>query len=107
MSAPAGTLTIRDFDAEVRQLKAVVTFVIYGMLFLLLKTLYESAIDLPEADVPFLLVALSFLLVMIVLLFNRFSRRAIERITAYATRRRPTRPSPTSWPTCRTNCARR
>jgi signal transduction histidine kinase len=73
-----------EFEIEVRKLKAVVTFVIYGLLFLLLKTMYESAIDLPDASTPLLLVALSFMLVMIVLLFNRFSRKAIEHITAYA-----------------------
>jgi signal transduction histidine kinase len=73
-----------EFENEVRQLKAVVTFIIYGLLFLLLKTMYESAIELPDASTPLLLVALSFLLVMIVLLFNRFSRKAIARITAYA-----------------------
>jgi signal transduction histidine kinase len=76
--------SLPEFETDVRQLKAVVTFVIYGMLFLLLKTLYESTIDMPDADTPFLLVALSFMLVMIVLLFNRFSRKAIGRITAYA-----------------------
>ena len=73
-----------EFEDEVRKLKAVVTFVIYGLLFLLIKTMYESAIELPEASTPLLLVAMSFLLVMIVLLFNRFSGKAIQRITAYA-----------------------
>jgi signal transduction histidine kinase len=73
-----------ELEIEVRKLKAVITFVIYGLVFLLLKTMYESAIDLPEASTPLLLVALSFFLVMIVLLFNRFSRQAIARITAYA-----------------------
>jgi signal transduction histidine kinase len=76
--------SLPEFESDVRQLKAVVTFIIYGLLFLLLKTMYESALDLPDASTPLLLVALSFLLVMIVLLFNRFSRKAIGRITAYA-----------------------
>lgn len=76
--------SLNEIDTDVRELKAVVTFVIYGLLLLLLKTLYESAIDLPSASTSLILVALSFLLMMIVLLFNRFSRKAIERITAYA-----------------------
>jgi len=76
--------SLREFEADVRKLKAVVTFIIYGLLFLLLKTLYESVIDLPSASTSLILVSLSFLLVLIVLLFNRFSRKAIERITAYA-----------------------
>ncbi len=84
MSSKNTPNSLPEFEADVRQLKAVVTFVIYGLLFLLLKTMYESAMDLPNASTPFLLVALSFLLVMIVLLFNRFSRKAIGRITAYA-----------------------
>ncbi len=75
---------IYEFESDVRQLKAVVTFVIYGLLFLLLKTLYDTIIDMPDASTPMILVSLSFLLVLIVMLFNRFSRRAIARITAYA-----------------------
>jgi signal transduction histidine kinase len=84
MSRSIALPPIYEFESDVRQLKAVVTFVIYGLLFLLLKTLYETIIDLPDASTPMILVSLSFLLVMIVLLFNRFSRRAIARITAYA-----------------------
>jgi len=76
--------SLHEIQDDVRTLKAVVTFVIYGMLFLLVKTLYESGIDLPRAATSLLLVGLSFLLVMIVLLFNRFSRKAIERITSFA-----------------------
>ncbi len=76
--------SLPEFEDDVRQLKAVVTFIIYGLLFLLLKIMYENMIELPDASTPFILVALSFLLVMILLLFNRFSRKAIGRITAYA-----------------------
>ena len=72
-----------EFESEVRKLKAIITFIIYGLLFLLLKTLYDQMIDLPVASTPFILTALSFLLVMIVILFNRFSKKVIERITAY------------------------
>lgn len=72
-----------EFESEVRKLKAIITFIIYGLLFLLLKTLYDRIIDLPVASTPFILTALSFLLVMIVILFNRFSKKVIERITAY------------------------
>ena len=72
-----------EFESEVRKLKAIITFIIYGLLFLLLKTLYDQIIDLPVASTPFILSSLSFLLVMIVILFNRFSKKVIERITAY------------------------
>jgi len=73
-----------EFENEVRKLKAIITFIIYGLLFLLLKTLYDRMIDLPAASTPFIITSLSFLLVMIVILFNRFSKKVIERITAYA-----------------------
>lgn len=74
-----------ELDAEVRKLKAIITFIIYGLLFLLLKTLYDQMIDLPEASTPFIITSLSFLLVMIVIMFNRFSKKVIERITTYTT----------------------
>jgi signal transduction histidine kinase len=73
-----------EFELEVRKLKAVITLIIYGLFFLLLKTLYDRVIDLPSASAPFLITALSFLLVMIVFMFNRFSRKVVERISAYA-----------------------
>lgn len=72
-----------ELEAEVRKLKAIITFIIYGLLFLLLKTLYDQMIDLPEASTPFIITSLSFLLVMIVIMFNRFSKKVIERITTY------------------------
>jgi signal transduction histidine kinase len=84
MSRNNRSRSLPEFESDVRQLKAVVTFVIYGLLFLLLKTLYDNIIDMPDASTPFILVSLSFLLVIIVLMFNRFSRKAIGRITAYA-----------------------
>jgi signal transduction histidine kinase len=84
MSRKNRSRSLPEFESDVRQLKAVVTFVIYGLLFLLLKTLYDNIIDMPDASTPFILVSLSFLLVIIVLMFNRFSRKAIGRITAYA-----------------------
>jgi signal transduction histidine kinase len=76
--------SLGEFETDVRKLKAVITFIIYGLLFLLLKTLYDRIIDLPSASTSFILISLSFLLVMIVFLFNGFSKKAIERITAYA-----------------------
>jgi signal transduction histidine kinase len=73
-----------ELENEIRKLKAVITFIIYGLLFLLLKTLYDRIIDLPEASTPFIITALSFLLVLIVVMFNGFSKKVIERISTYA-----------------------
>ena len=62
--------SLREFESEVRKLKAVITFIIYGLLFLLLKTLYDRIIDLPEASTPFIITSLSFLLLLIVVLIS-------------------------------------
>jgi signal transduction histidine kinase len=72
-----------EFENEVRKLKAIITFTIYGLLFLLLKTLYDRMIDFPKASTAFIITFLSFLLVLIVLMLNRFSKKVIEKITAY------------------------
>jgi signal transduction histidine kinase len=74
----------QELENEIRKLKAVITFIIYGLLFLLLKTLYDHMIDLPRASMPLIITTLSFLLVLIVVMFNRFSKKVIERITAYS-----------------------
>jgi signal transduction histidine kinase len=72
-----------QFEIEVRKLKAIITLIIYGLLFLLLKTLYDRIINFPQASAAFIITFLAFLLVLIVFLLNRFSKKVIERITAY------------------------
>jgi signal transduction histidine kinase len=73
----------QEFENEIRKLKAIITLIIYGLLFLLLKTLYDRMIDFPEASAAFIITFLSFLLVVIVVMFNRFSKKVIERISAH------------------------
>ncbi len=75
--------SLLEFEADVRKLKAVITFIIYGLLFLLLKILYDRIINLPSVSIPFILVSMSLLLVLIVAFVNRFSKKVIERITGY------------------------
>jgi signal transduction histidine kinase len=75
--------TAREFENEIRKLKAILTLIIYGLLFLLLKTLYDRMIDFPETSAAFIITFLSFLLVLIVVMFNRFSKKVIERIAAH------------------------
>jgi signal transduction histidine kinase len=75
--------TAQEFENEIRKLKAILTLIIYGLLFLLLKTLYDRMIDFPETSAAFIITFLSFLLVGIVVMFNRFSKKVIERIAAH------------------------
>ncbi|MEI6613624.1 MAG: HAMP domain-containing sensor histidine kinase [Chrysiogenales bacterium] len=73
----------QDLENEIRKLKAIITLIIYGLLFLLLKTLYDRLINFPEASTALIITTLSFMLVIIVFLFNRFSKKVIGRITFY------------------------
>jgi signal transduction histidine kinase len=73
----------QEFENEIRKLKAIITLIIYGLLFLLLKTLYDRIIDFPEASTAFIITFLAFMLVIIVIMFNRFSKKTIDRITDY------------------------
>jgi signal transduction histidine kinase len=72
-----------EFETEVRKLKAIITLIIYGLLFLLLKTLYDRMIDFPRTSAVLIITLLAFLLVLIVFLLNRFSKKVIERIATY------------------------
>jgi signal transduction histidine kinase len=72
-----------ELENEVRKLKAIITLIIYGLLFLLLKTLYDRMVDFPEASTSLIITILAFMLVIIVFLFSRFSKKVIEKITVY------------------------
>jgi signal transduction histidine kinase len=73
-----------ELENEVRKLKAIITLIIYGLLFLLLKTLYDRMVEFPKASTTLIITVLAFMLVIIVFLFNRFSKKVIEKITIYA-----------------------
>ncbi|MCX6558132.1 MAG: ATP-binding protein [Candidatus Aminicenantes bacterium] len=75
--------SLLEFENEVRKLKAIITLIIYGLLFLLLKTLYDRMIDFPRTSAAFIITLLAFLLVLIVFLLNRFSKKVIKKITSY------------------------
>jgi signal transduction histidine kinase len=72
-----------EFNIEVRKLKAIITFVIYGLLLLLLKTMYDTLVRVPNPSISAIITILAFLLVFIVFLFNKFSKNVIQRITIY------------------------
>ncbi len=84
MNSDGDTRLLGQFKIEVRKLKAIVTFVIYGLLMLLLKTMYDTLVDVPSPSVAAIISILAFLLVVIIFLFNKFSKDVIGRITLYA-----------------------
>ena len=65
--------SLLEFENEVRKLKAIITLIIYGLLFLLLKTFYDRTIDFPKASTVLIITILSFMLVIIVFLFKRLA----------------------------------
>lgn len=73
----------QEFNIEVRKLKAIITLVIYGLLLLLLKTMYDTLVDVPNPSIAAIITILAFLLVFLIFLFNRVSKNMIRRITVY------------------------
>ncbi|MDY0297052.1 MAG: ATP-binding protein [Acidobacteriota bacterium] len=71
---------------EVRKLKAVITLIIYGLLLLLVKTMYDTLVDVPQLSIVAIIAILAFMLAISVVLFNRFSQRAITNIVVSADR---------------------
>jgi signal transduction histidine kinase len=84
MKADGDKRLLGQFKGEVRKLKAIVTFVIYGLLLLLMKTMYDTLVAVPNPSVSAIISLLAFLLVVIIFLFNKFSKDVIGRITSYA-----------------------
>ena len=74
----------RVLNNEVRKLKAIITLIIYGLLLLLLKTMYDTLVKVPRPSIVAIIILLAFMLVFSVIMFNRFSSRAIKKITEYA-----------------------
>ncbi|HDP95454.1 MAG TPA: hypothetical protein ENN40_08870 [Candidatus Aminicenantes bacterium] len=76
---------------EVRKLKAVITLIIYGLLLLLIKTMYDTLVDVPKLSIVAIITILAFMLAISVILFNRFSKRAIANIVDSADKIREAR----------------
>jgi PAS domain S-box-containing protein len=74
-----------ELENEVRKLKAIVTLVIYGLLLLLLKTLYDTLIKVPNPSIVAIIIILAFILILIIFMFNQFSKNVIKKITTYTT----------------------
>ena len=68
-----------ELENEVRKLKAIVTLVIYGLLLLLLKTLYDTLIKVPNPSIVAIIIILAFVLILIIFMFNRFSKNVIKK----------------------------
>jgi len=82
-ASPKGSLP-ESLNREVRKLKAVITLIIYGLLLLLIKTMYDTLVDVPHPSIVAIIILLAFMLVFSVMMFNRFSRRAITNIVESA-----------------------
>jgi putative nucleotidyltransferase with HDIG domain len=77
-------LFVKELDTEVRTLNAIVTFAVYCMLLLLIKTLYDSLILMPNSAIAAIIIIVASLLVASVYLLKKISNKAIRNIAAYA-----------------------
>lgn len=86
MSANGETRIVKEFDSEIRTLNAIVTFVVYCLLLLILRTLYETLVRVTVPSLSAIIGTVAFLLVFSMGLLKRLSKRAINNISMYAGR---------------------
>ncbi len=70
---------------DIRKLKAIVTFVVYGLVLLLIKLMYETIIEIPIPSIIAIISFLAFLLFLIIFMLNQVSKNVLKRITIYTT----------------------
>ncbi len=75
---------IKNFKNEVRKLKAILTLVLYVLLILLLKSLYEAMIQISKESITYIIFFLALLVVAIILFINKSSNDVFKKITTYA-----------------------
>jgi HD-GYP domain-containing protein (c-di-GMP phosphodiesterase class II) len=77
---------IEEVKADVRLLEGLISFSVYCLLFLLIKTLYDSYLKVPTSSVAVIIALLAVLLTTVVLMSKKMSARAISNITMHTTR---------------------
>lgn len=77
---------IKEFDNEVRKINAVMTFAIYCLLLFLLKTMYDSLIQISTFSLATMLTLLALFLVIATFMFKQLSNKSVQKITSLAAR---------------------
>jgi PAS domain S-box-containing protein len=77
------TLSIKIIN-DIRKLKAIITFVVYGLVLLLIKVMYETILEISTPSIIAIISLLAFLLFLIIFVLNQISKNVLTRITIYA-----------------------
>ena len=75
----------KELANDIRKLKAIVTFVVYGLVLLLIKIMYETILEISTPSIIAIISLLAFLLFLIIFMLNQVSRNVLKRITIYTT----------------------
>jgi len=75
----------KELANDIRKLKAIVTFVVYGLLLLLIKVMYETILEISTPSIIAIISLLAFLLFLIIFMLNQVSKNVLKRITIYTT----------------------
>jgi two-component system CheB/CheR fusion protein len=70
---------------DIRKLKAIVTFVVYGLVLLLIKVMYETILEISTPSIIAIISFLASLLFLIIFMLNQVSKNVLKRITIYTT----------------------
>lgn len=74
-----------EITNDIRKLKAIVTFVVYGLVLLLIKIMYETILEISTPSVIVIISFLASLLFLIIFMLNQVSKNVLKRITIYTT----------------------
>ncbi len=75
----------KELADDIRKLKAIVTFIVYGLVLLLIKIMYETIIEIPTPSIIAIISFLAFLLFLIIFMLNQITKNTLKRITIYTT----------------------
>jgi len=73
----------KELANDLRKLKAIITFVVYGLVLLLFKIMYETIIEIPIPSIIAIISFLAFLLFLIIFMLNQVSNNVLKKITIY------------------------
>lgn len=74
-----------ELTNDIRKLKAIITFVVYGLVLLLIKIMYETILEISTPSIIAIISLLAFLLFLIIFMLNQVSKNVLKRITIYTT----------------------
>ncbi len=85
MNHKKGPILPIEITNDIRKLKAIVTFVVYGLVLLLIKVMYETILEISTPSVIAIISLLAFLLFLVIFILNQITMNTLKKITIYTT----------------------